>query len=343
MRLGLVGWVADSGVGRELIDALRHLPVSALFMLQNPGKPTRQDLVPKNIPVHVSSPSGADLIPQMAHFLERTGIDTVLTWEVPGCWEFPKLWATKKVRWVNVIHWDWFSPDQGHAWSLASALVAPNRMCQAELLSRYNLKSTLLSVPVDTERLPFKERRFADLFLSTYGYGGFHNRRSLPEILAAWKAMKSPPSLMVRAQVPPGELLQIALPRNVIVELGNAPEPADLYEIGDIAVQPSRYEGLGLSMLEAQSCGIPVLTVNGPPMNEIAAELLVPCSQVASISVMGKTIAAYTPSAEGIQKVIEGIQGKDIRELSRGVRAKVERYYSWRALLPSWLSLLKGR
>lgn len=347
MRLALVGWLADSGVGRELIDALRHLPVSALFLLQNPSKPTRVDLLPKNIHVHLSNPKGTDLVPDMEKFLARTGVDTVLTWEVPGCWEFPGLWQKKDIRWICVIHWDWFSKAQIAVWNSASTLVAPNRMCHRELLAQCNLKSVFLPVPIDTERLRFKERQKAESFVSTYGFGGFHNRRGIPQILEAWGAMSDPPKLVIRAQVYPGELKQgeasgSVIPKQIVVDLGNTPEPGDLYEAGDVAVQPSRYEGLGLSMLEAQARGVPVISVDAPPMNEIARELRVTVAQTETISIMGKPLMAYTPSADSIRKVVEGIRGKDIRSLSRDVRAKVERHFSWRALLSSWMDVLKG-
>ena len=43
MRLGLVGWASDTGVGMELRDALRYLPVTAVFYLDHPGKPPSID------------------------------------------------------------------------------------------------------------------------------------------------------------------------------------------------------------------------------------------------------------------------------------------------------------
>jgi 1,2-diacylglycerol 3-alpha-glucosyltransferase len=43
-----------------------------------------------------------------------------------------------------------------------------------------------------------------------------------------------------------------------------------LYHLGDVYVYPSRLEGIGLSLSEALSCGLPAITTNHPPMNEFA-------------------------------------------------------------------------
>lgn len=41
-----------------------------------------------------------------------------------------------------------------------------------------------------------------------------------------------------------------------------------LYHKGDVYVYPTRLEGIGLSIAEANSCGLPVITTNEAPMNE---------------------------------------------------------------------------
>ena len=41
-----------------------------------------------------------------------------------------------------------------------------------------------------------------------------------------------------------------------------------LYHTGDVYVYPTRLEGIGLSIAESNSCGMPVITTNKAPMNE---------------------------------------------------------------------------
>lgn len=57
------------------------------------------------------------------------------------------------------------------------------------------------------------------------------------------------------------------------------------YEIADIVIFISTYEGFGVPILEAQACGRPVITSNLSPMKEVAGEdaLLVNPNDIASI------------------------------------------------------------
>lgn len=42
-----------------------------------------------------------------------------------------------------------------------------------------------------------------------------------------------------------------------------------LYYMGDVYVYPTRLDGLGLTLYEALACGLPVITTDYPPMNEV--------------------------------------------------------------------------
>lgn len=337
MRLALVGWATDTGVGRELTDAARQFPEAAVFVLPHARFPTRYDALP---PHAVVVPALGDLREPMRRFLDLADPDVVLTWEVPGAWEFPDLWKAAGIRWANVVHWDWFAPESMNAWKYAD-LVAPNTLCQEGLRDRYGLRSTLLPVPLDTDRFPFTPRRWADTFVTVYGQGGPYDRRSMGAIAAAWKRMGLPPRLLIRARRPPPELP--AVPKRAELDLGERADAAALYDRVEVAVLPSRYEGVGLSLLEAQACGCPVITVDAPPMNEVAPDLLVPVEATHEETIMkGHAVAIHTVSVKGLAEKVMDVSGTDIEALSRAARDRVETRYSWKALKTSWVRYLEG-
>lgn len=81
--------------------------------------------------------------------------------------------------------------------------------------------------------------------------------------------------LVIHSQIPinrvcrytKDELSQFGI--RVIEETVTAP---GLYYLGDVYVYPTRLDGLGLTMYEALACGLPVITTDYPPMNEVIDE-----------------------------------------------------------------------
>lgn len=336
MKLCAVGFANDSGIGRELLSASRHLPFAGIYVLEHASKPTRIDLLPTSA-FYVSRKGNT--LAEMDAFLEKYKPDTILTWEGPGRPEFPRLWRSKGIRWVNVVHWDWFDPALLDAWRDA-VLIAPTKACKALLKTQYELDSTYLPVPVDTDRFVFRKRERAERFISVYGHGGAHDRRSLPELFLAWSEMAGAPPLMIHAQTAPPELDRYMPPSMVTVRVANLPEPEDLYGLGDVAIQLSRYEGIGLCFLEAMACGLPVITTNAAPMSEIAPELVITVEETIKIRLAGKDVQSFIPSIASVREVVESLKGRAIGELSIKVRRRVEDQYSWKTLRAEWLRIL---
>lgn len=81
---------------------------------------------------------------------------------------------------------------------------------------------------------------------------------------------------------------------NIEVIEKTVPAPG-LYYRGDIYVYPTRLDGLGLTMYEALSCGLPMITTDFPPMNEVGDETIVKRVKVADYYSRGD--AYYFPMA----------------------------------------------
>jgi glycosyltransferase involved in cell wall biosynthesis len=119
------------------------------------------------------------------------------------------------------------------------------------------------------------------------------------------------------------------LPSNV--ELLTAPaDHRRLYDHGDVCVQPSHLEGLGLQLLECQAAGLPLITTDAPPMNEH--------NPWATIPVTGAETVLYGPQqpvpwqqmdARRLASLLEELAGADISGASRKARAFIENEHNW--------------
>ena len=78
--------------------------------------------------------------------------------------------------------------------------------------------------------------------------------------------------LIIHTQIPVERLCRYnkdqLIKYNVVVIEKTVTAPG-LYHEGDIYVYPARLDGLGLTMYEALGCGLPMITSDFPPMNEV--------------------------------------------------------------------------
>ena len=109
--------------------------------------------------------------------------------------------------------------------------------------------------------------------------GGMNPRRKgTAFVLQAFRALtpgRAIARLVVHAQSEldrrSAELLpSLAGNENLIYIHQDVADLADLYRLGDVAVCPTRHEGLGLTVAEAAACGLAVLVTDAAPMNENA-------------------------------------------------------------------------
>ncbi|QSV72535.1 MAG: glycosyltransferase [Aphanizomenon flos-aquae KM1D3_PB] len=122
--------------------------------------------------------------------------------------------------------------------------------------------------PVDSQRI---------VFFHSCGYDP--KRKGTDFIIQAFNKLSKPAKLVIHSQVDLIKKLpqQTDLIKNLenegnlecIQETVGAP---GLYHLGDVFVNASRLEGIGLPMVESQSCGLPLITCDYPPMNEFIIE-----------------------------------------------------------------------
>ena len=120
-----------------------------------------------------------------------------------------------------------------------------------------------------------------------------------------------------------------------------------LFAAADVCLAPSRWEGLGLHLYEATAFGMPIITNDNPPMNEVVRDgengLLVRGIEAEEPADSG--IPAYDPDVDELAAAIErlarpGVACRAARRHAEGPRAAVLGQHARGPRCASWASAL---
>ena len=207
-------------------------------------------------------------------------------------------------------------------------------------------RRVFLPVPFDVERIAFRRRRRARVFLHSMGHGGIAGRNATGRVIEAWRYVKSPARLVVRHQSPP----PVRQPRDERIAFlsgaaGGVENYWDLWSEGDVLLHPHRWDGLSLPIQEALAAGMPVMTTRYWPFCDADGDLqgwLPQSSQQMSIAVTSTTrqricraIDAQETTPQAIAAAVDAWYDADISSASDDARAYAQRH-SWRRLLPEY-------
>jgi glycosyltransferase involved in cell wall biosynthesis len=345
--IGLVGWNTPSGLGYANRDLATHLPVARWLVPPHYNLPTLAPLtrrVPRIDHVPLTLGDAA-----LRHWLRD--LDWVIFVETSCLPRFAHCAHDMGVRVACVPMWE--QTDLKQDWvRLTDLMLCPTRFT-FDLFNDWKHRFgfawdlVLAPWPVDTRRrFRFRKRRRCERFLFVNGGGGarcvrldgtvWPYRRKGMEVLLQAARMLKPIPFIAYTQAPP----TIAVPSNV--ELRPAPlDNARLYDDGDVCVQPSHWEGIGLQLLECQSSGLPLVTTDGPPMNEFQPMRTIRSTEkVLLLSTRDHVLTSHVICPEDLAEELERLYGTDIGEASEQARAFVERRHSWDVAAPIFRSAL---
>lgn len=187
-------------------------------------------------------------------------------------------------------------------------------------------------LPFDAAPFPYKHRRKAKRFLHVMGYGLNYNRRQTREVVDGFLAADVPgATLTVHCQQDWRDQYGEVHDPRVEYRLTTFTDPAEVYTGFDVLLQPDSYAGYGRPLLEAQACGLPVVTTDAPPFNEFVRDplLLVPVARVSKLdppsqSQTGINTRRYLVSVDGVADAVRRVAGADIGALSKAARAAAQ-------------------
>lgn len=150
-------------------------------------------------------------------------------------------------------------------------VICPTKECY-RVVKSLGLPARQIQWGVDQGLFKPKDIDHKDDFIRFFhpaGWGGMQERRGTSYVIEAFKKANLKNSkLLVHAQSVSG--CESAKDGDIIYVKGNLKRKdlIEYYQYSDVAVLPSKHEGLGLTYMEAQSCGLAVLGIDTPPMNE---------------------------------------------------------------------------
>jgi glycosyltransferase involved in cell wall biosynthesis len=269
------------------------------------------------------------------------------------------------VRTIGRFVWEHFAPEDAEPAREAYDVIYSFTRAEQERYRSFGIDSPLLTWGCHPELLaiardvrdsadpaaPGREAEEAGGTVVFVVPGSFMGKRKpFAEIVEAFtRARGDHLRLLVRGQVDRkgGKLEQAAGgdPR-VVVELEDRPTAEHLRQFAscDVCLSPSRWEGLGLPLYEAVAFGMPSITNDSPPMNEIVIDGLNGiCVDSVPWGEAGSGIPAFDPDFDQLTEAIERLgDPTERRRLAAGALGLREGERSWQRTVDGLAGLLEG-
>lgn len=264
-------------------------------------------------------------------------------------YEFDSISALRDsgVRTVGRFVWEHFAAEHVEPAKRALDTVYSMTACEQERYAGFGVDSPRVRWGIHPDLLRFADTPKRDGLTYFYPAGFLSKRKPVKEILKAFRGLdRDDARLVVKGQVERElDTIDRGASRDPRVEVVIEDLPTDehlrLFASADICIAPSRWEGLGLHLYESMALGLPVITNDNPPMNEVVRDgengLLVAARR------RGKAksgIPAYAPKVRSLRDAIRAAaEPGRLEELRAGVTASRERL-AWANTVADYRALL---
>lgn len=286
MRVGICAYWFNRGQGvvarqlRSAIDALGH----ETFVL---ARPTRAANIRPSFVDH-SGVWDQPNVTDASHY--RIPADELVAWGLEHELDLAlfdqnyELEAIAALRDAGVptagrFVWEQFSAEHVEPAKRALEVIYSLTACEQERYATMGIDSPRVRWGIHPSVLEYAEQRVTSderrALTFFYPAGFLSKRKPVKEVLKAFRRFDDPAArLVIKAQVERElDLLRRGAERDRRVEVVIEDLPTDehlrLFASADVCVAPSRWEGLGLHLYEAMGLGLPVITNDAPPMNEV--------------------------------------------------------------------------
>jgi len=175
------------------------------------------------------------------------------------------------VKTLGYLVWEKFKRYEDY-----DRLLAPTRSYESFFRSKKIRNFSYVPYSIDFTEFPKKEKQKNDKFTFFHpgGFGGFLDRKNTMLVIEAFESLPDVENakLIITSQKPLQFSREIHPNIEIINKEVSRQELIDLYYKADATVLPSKWETVGLPLLESLSSGTPVITMDAPPMNEFIEE-----------------------------------------------------------------------
>ena len=339
----VVSFNDDTGLGRMANDLKDSLGIGWHFvspserLQDNPLRNDRELLLPRDAPES-----------HVRNLLEK--VEGIIVLE-RSYWHPALLRLARETGKVSVCcpMWEWFKGSDPE-WQYCDLFLCTSRHTE-KILHEFGYGNTCYigMWPLKTNAFPKRTIQGPGrLFIHNAGIIDKSDRKGTGDVIRAFqKVERNDIRLIVRTQKHSQiRELRTKDPR-IEVRIGNLDNFADLYTTGDVAIQPSKLEGLGFMVVEPQLCGIPTITLDHPPMNEYITDsrMLVrplPFKRRAYFSRKYKHAYLRLPSLRDLSGKIEWCAENDLSSISRDNQRFSEKNYNIEKIRRVWHSAISG-
>jgi glycosyltransferase involved in cell wall biosynthesis len=257
------------------------------------------------------------------------------------------------VRTIGRFVWESFGPADAEPAKAAYDVIYSFTRAEQERYRGMGIESPLLVWGCHPELIALADeaeraRRANDLVRFVVPGSFMGKRKPFPEIVESFVRVEDDRlRLLIRGQVDrkAGKLAKAAGgdPR-VVIELEDRPTDEHMRQFAacDVCLSPSRWEGLGLPLYEAIAVGMPTITNDAPPMNEVVSDGV---NGIVVDSVRwgeaGSGIPAFDPDFDQLSAAIARLADDGERErLAAGARELREGERSWQRTVEDLKRLL---
>lgn len=333
MRIGIIGRADRTGLGIETEEFVRHFPDAKVLIAQIPSNEAQNgsyyDINLKSFP-NASVCQLPLTSEQIRAFL--ADLDLLFTIETPYNPETFKIAREMGVKTILRVNYEWLEKFKDNP----DLFLAPSLWH----FNDYPEPSAYLPFPIATDRLPFKARKKAKIFVHIAGnMKAGYDRNGTEAFLKAIPLVKNQKiKFVIKSQVPI-EGIDDKRVKVIVKDVENYWE--NWQESGDVLVLPRRYAGQSLPLNEAMASGLAIMATDMKPQSDfLPKKLLIPVRDFVQIDIKKPIEACFVDPVE-IAKKIDEIAETDIEIYSK-VSHHIAQQWSWDNLKQKYLEIFNN-